>query len=100
MTNNNNKWQPFIYGLLIASGIFIGMWLRPSTGGKIGIDGSSKFGEMLSIIKEAYVDSVNIQDLENKTLNEMLSNLDPHSAYIPAEELQKPTSHLREILME
>lgn len=94
MTNNNNKWQPFIYGMLIASGILIGMWLRPSAGGKISIGGSSKFGEMLSIIKEAYVDSVNIQDLENKTLNEMLSNLDPHSAYIPAEELQKANEPL------
>ena len=88
MTNNNNKWQPFIYGMLIAGGILIGMWLRPSVGSKITIGGSSKFGEMLSIIKEAYVDSVNMHDLENKTLNEMLSNLDPHSAYIPAEEFQ------------
>jgi carboxyl-terminal processing protease len=49
---------------------------------------------MLSIIREAYVDSVNMQDLENKTLNEMLSNLDPHSAYIPAEELQKANEPL------
>lgn len=94
MTNNNNKWQPFIYGMLIASGILIGMWLRPSGSNRITIGGSSKFGEMLSIIKEAYVDSVNMQDLENKTLNEMLSNLDPHSAYIPAEELQKANEPL------
>ena len=94
MTNNNNKWQPFIYGMLIAAGILIGMWLRPSAGAKISIGASSKFGEMLSIIKEAYVDSVNIQDLENKTLNEMLSNLDPHSTYIPAEELQKANEPL------
>ena len=94
MTNNNNKWQPFIYGMLIAGGILIGMWLRPSAGAKISIGGSSKFGEMLSIIKEAYVDSVNMQDLENKTLNEMLTNLDPHSAYIPAEELQKANEPL------
>ncbi|MCX6187191.1 MAG: S41 family peptidase [Bacteroidetes bacterium] len=94
MANNNNKWQPFIYGVLISTGILIGMWLRPSANNKIHIGNNNKFGELMSIIKEAYVDSVNVQDLENKTINELLSNLDPHSAYIPAEDLQKANEPL------
>jgi carboxyl-terminal processing protease len=92
--NNNNKWQPFIYGVLIALGILLGIWLKPgpNMGGILG--GKSKFSEVLNLINQTYVDTVNMEELETKTLNELLTNLDPHSVYIPAKDLQQANEQL------
>ncbi|MES2558455.1 MAG: S41 family peptidase [Bacteroidota bacterium] len=92
--NNSSKWQPLIYGVLIALGVLIGIWFKPSgnTGSILG--GRSKFSEILNIINQAYVDTVNMEELEEKTLNELLSNLDPHSVYIPAKDLQQANEQL------
>ena len=92
--NNTSKWQPFIYGVLIALGIFIGIWLKPGSNAGSFIGNDSKFGEVLGIINQAYVDTVNMDNLENKTINELLSNLDPHSVYIPAQDLQQANEQL------
>jgi carboxyl-terminal processing protease len=85
--NNSNKWQPFIYGLLIAGGITIGMLLRPAQGLKGFAGGKNKFSEIFSIINQAYVDTVNLDQLETQAINDMLTPLDPQSVYIPAQEL-------------
>lgn len=92
--NNSSKWQPFIYGVLIALGIFIGIWFKPSGNAGSMMGGRSKFGEILNIINQAYVDTVNMEELEEKTLNELLTNLDPHSVYIPAKDLQQANEQL------
>ena len=92
--NNSRKWQPFIYGVVIALGIFLGIWLKPS--GNIGSirGGKNSISEILNIINQAYVDTVNMDELEEKTINEMLTNLDPHSVYIPAKDLQQAKEQL------
>lgn len=92
--NSTNKWQPLIYGVLIALGIFIGIWLRPAGSIRSMLTGNSKFGEVLNLIQQAYVDTVNMDELEEKTLNELLTNLDPHSVYIPAADLQQANEQL------
>jgi carboxyl-terminal processing protease len=92
--NINNKWQPFIYGVLIASGILIGVWLKPSGNVRTLIGGKNKFSEILSIINQAYVDTVNMDELEENTINELLTQLDPHSVYIPAKDLQQANEQL------
>ena len=43
---------------------------------------------MLQLIKSDYVDELNMDSLLEATFPDLLSSLDPHSAYIPAEELQ------------
>ncbi len=92
--NINNKWQPFIYGVLIALGILLGVWLRPSGNMRTLISGNNKFSEIINIINQAYVDTVNMDDLDEKTINELLSQLDPHSVYIPAKDLQQANEQL------
>jgi carboxyl-terminal processing protease len=91
--NNSSKWQPLIYGVLIALGILIGIWLKPGTN-KLTLFGGGKFSEVFTIINQAYVDTVDIESLEEKALNEMLSNLDPHSVYIPAKDLVQANEQL------
>lgn len=93
--NNGSKWQPFIYGVLIGAGVLVGVWLKPATGNKTFLFGSkNKFTEMLQIINQAYVDTVDTEKLEETALNEMLSTLDPHSVYIPASDLSLANEQL------
>jgi carboxyl-terminal processing protease len=87
MNNSFQKWQPFIYGTLIALGIGIGFILRPSDAEKM-IGSQNKFNELLGIIQSEYVDTVNLDEIETETFNELLNKLDPHSVYIPAKDLQ------------
>ncbi len=92
--NNNSKWQPFIYAVLIALGILVGIWLRPAGSIRTLMGGKNKFSEVLNLIQQAYVDTVNVEKLEEKTLNNLLTQLDPHSVYIPARDLQQANEQL------
>ncbi len=94
MSNNFNKWQPVIYALLISVGLILGIYLKPASSIQTFIGGNNKFSELISIINESYVDSVDMKKLEEKTINEMLSSLDPHSVYIPASDLKVANEQL------
>jgi len=48
-----------------------------------------KFGTALQIIEFAYVDSTDAPDLVETAIVEMLKDLDPHSAYISKEEIDR-----------
>ena len=63
MNNSWQKWQPFIYGILIAFGIGIGIILRPSGSLKL-IGSQNKMSELLGIIQSEYVDTVNLEEIE------------------------------------
>jgi carboxyl-terminal processing protease len=92
---NSKIWQPFIYALLIASGMLIGIWLKPgSSGGGFIFSTKSKIGQLINIIDQAYVDPVNIDSVEEVTISGLLTQLDPHSIYIPAKELQQANEGL------
>lgn len=87
MNDNWKKWQPFIYGVLLAGGIGIGIFLRPAGGFKL-VGGQNKLNEVLGIIQSEYVDTVDTEEMEAMMFNDMLNKLDPHSVYIPAKDLQ------------
>ena len=44
--------------------------------------------EIMDLIKNRYVDDVELDKLADTAIQAMLSKLDPHSVFIPAEELQ------------
>ncbi|MBC7384470.1 MAG: S41 family peptidase [Bacteroidia bacterium] len=94
MSNNNNKWQPLIYAALISLGLALGIYLKPASNIHNLISGKNKLSELLSIIDQSYVDTVNLKDLEEKTINELLTSLDPHSVYIPASDLKVANEQL------
>jgi carboxyl-terminal processing protease len=91
---NYKKWQPFIYALLIALGIAIGVWLKPSGKMAMLVSGNSRVSEVLKMIHQFYVDEVDIDSLETLAINNTLSELDPHSVYIPASELSAANEQL------
>ena len=77
---------------LIAIGMIISHFLINSN--PIIINKSSKFDELLSLIQNHYVDSLDYSNIENKAVNNLLSLLDPHSVYIPKEELAQSNEPL------
>ena len=48
-----------------------------------------KFGRMLQLIENYYVDTANVNKLTEEAIVEVLRRLDPHSVYISKEDLQK-----------
>jgi len=87
MNNSWQKWQPFIYGLILGIGIVLGMVLKPNNSYNL-VGSQNKFNELLGIIQSEYVDTVNLEEIESTTFNDLLSKLDPHSVYIPAKDLK------------
>ena len=54
----------------------------------------SKVDRMLQLMSQAYVDSLNIDSITDEVMSEMVQKLDPHSAYIPKEDLEMVNSEL------
>ncbi len=55
---------------------------------------ASKLQEIYSLIEAEYVDEISIDSLLEETIPLMLSNLDPHTAYIPAANLENVNNEL------
>lgn len=53
-----------------------------------GSDSTGSVDEILRFIQARYVDKISFEDLNEKTIRGLLSQLDPHSVYISKEELQ------------
>lgn len=80
--------QPFLFGLLLSGGILIGYFLNPGKNILTFSTGNSKIEEILRIVGSNYVDTLNSDQIQEKTISELLKSLDPHSVYIPAVDLQ------------
>ena len=78
---------PLLISLGIVSGILIGFTFSGSSPSEKGLSSSlQKFREVLTNIDRNYVDEVNTDELVEGAIINMLEKLDPHSAYIPAEQ--------------
>jgi carboxyl-terminal processing protease len=100
LTNSKRVWlSPLIYSIVLICGIIIGSLIfrerKPEkfTGNPHASAG--KIDNVLDFIEQNYVDTVKRSDLEEKTLVAMLNQLDPHSEYIPAAELQQVNEPLQ-----
>jgi carboxyl-terminal processing protease len=54
-----------------------------------------KFGRLLRLVDGYYVDSADVDDLTEKAIIHMLSELDPHSVYISKEEVERMNEPLQ-----
>lgn len=87
-----NVWQPFIYAVLIALGIVGGYFLN--NGKDFNLTGNNKLDQVIGLINTKYVDTVDDNELTEAAIVAMLHNLDPHSSYIPKEELKSVNEQL------
>ncbi len=81
-------WLPLWIALGIVLGIFIGSKFAVFNSSRSLFRGGSKVDAVLQYINEAYVDSVNTQDLIEKALPGLIAELDPHSAYFSAKDME------------
>ena len=90
MRNIYKALLPMILAIGIVGGIFIGKYvadiqLSPE---------EQKLRTILGLIREQYVDEIDIDSLMEKSIPDMLASLDPHSAYIPKSELTMTNNEL------
>ena len=93
---NNNKIKQSLIPLWIFSALAIGLLggyaIKNYTSTKRVFHPFTKFSELdevLFYVKDKYVDSVNIDELEDEAIVETLKELDPHSVYLNKEVLAR-----------
>lgn len=100
-TNRKTRYIPIIIAVSIVAGIFIGTFYANRFSenkrglGIIGTTTSNKLNGLLRIIDDQYVDTVNMGELIEDAMPQILGELDPHSSYIPAKDLQAVNDDLR-----
>jgi carboxyl-terminal processing protease len=81
---------PILLSLVLIAGILIGAKLNFNSTEASGFFSSVKFNKLnalINYIEQEYVDEISRNELENKAISSLLSDLDPHSQYISAEDL-------------
>ncbi|MEO6686575.1 MAG: hypothetical protein ABIN24_11445, partial [Dyadobacter sp.] len=84
-------WLPLLFSITMIAGIFIGYKMRDRIPGKsfFYLEKRRPIQEILDLVQNKYVDDVNMQALTDTALEAMLAKLDPHSLFIPAEDLEQ-----------
>jgi carboxyl-terminal processing protease len=93
----NTKYQiglPLVLCIGLAAGVLIGT----SLGGRAVVGDSSdirKLKEVLSLVKNEYVDETTTDVLVEDAISHLLTKLDPHSSYISAKDRESANEDLR-----
>jgi len=90
--------MPLFLAISAVIGIVIGIFFSSHfSGNRLSIinTGSNRLNDLLHIIDDQYVDSVNTNDLMEKALPQILAELDPHSVYISAKEVESANDDLK-----
>ncbi len=101
MNNNKNKanrFMPTIMAICVVIGILIGSFFSNHfSGNRLNIvnSGSNRLNNLLHIIDDQYVDTINIDSLVDKAIPQILAELDPHSVYISAKDAATTTDDLK-----
>lgn len=94
---------PIFFSLAVILGVWLGylLSLRSTDSLLRSINGNldrsisdDKVGELLDIIENVYVDTVNMDDINEAVIMTALNQLDPHSSYIPKEDLEAANEQL------
>src|SRR5687767_15947414 len=84
-------WLPVLFALVMIVGMGIGFKLREKTadvGSFFRLKKKNSIQEILDLVQSKYVDKIGTDSLTEMAIEELLSHLDPHSVYIPAEKLK------------
>ena len=98
MKNKYGRFTPLWMAVCVVLGILVGtFYANHFSGNRLNIINSSgnKLNNLLHIIDDQYVDTVNINDLVEKAMPQILAELDPHSVYITAREGEIANDDLR-----
>ncbi len=96
--NRSSRFTPLIVACSIVIGIIIGsFYANHFSGNRLSIinTSSNKLNDLLQIIDAQYVDKVNMSDLVEKSLPKILAELDPHSTYTSAKDVEETMQDLK-----
>lgn len=101
MDNNihrNNRWVPLIIAVSTIVGIIIGTFFANRfANNRLNIINSSsnKLNDLLHIIDDQYVDTVDIANIVEQSMPKILEELDPHSSYISSKDAKTANDDLK-----
>lgn len=96
--NKKNRYMPLLMALCTVVGILIGTFYASHfSGNRLNIinSESNRLNNLLHIIDDQYVDSIDVNDLVEKAIPQILSELDPHSTYISAKDVELMNDDLK-----
>lgn len=87
---------PVLLAIALIAGILIGNRLASNSGSGYNSNSkANKLDALLDLIQNAYVDSISTDSIIEKTIPQLLKNLDPHTVYIPTKELAGVEEEMR-----
>lgn len=97
--NRSNIYLPIAFALTLATGLLLGYYLMrvsfvSNHAFLLGKKSGNSLEQIIQYIKQNYVDTVNVEKLNEEAINGMLSSLDPHSQFIPASDFHDATDPL------
>ena len=95
----NKKNLPIYLSIAVILGILIGTFFNGNSSSGLSFVSKSpnevKIKRLIDYIQRDYVDTVNTDGLLDDAITQMLGKLDPHSVYIPKENLQAVTESMQ-----
>lgn len=98
MKRYSSRFLPIYIALAVIFGIYVGnFYATHFSGHRVSLinTSSNKLSDLLHIIDDQYVDSVSINDLVERSLPQILKELDPHSTYISAADVENEMQALK-----
>ncbi|WP_322550891.1 S41 family peptidase [Flavobacterium psychraquaticum] len=85
----NKVYFPVVLAVAVAIGILLGSKLNAPSDGVFSSKNTNKnkLNKLIDLIEKDYVDTINTDSIVDLTVNGILSQLDPHSVYIPKKEI-------------
>lgn len=89
-------WLPVIFAVVMIIGMLIGYQLKEKTSGNrfFSLYRRTSLQELIELVKGKYVDRISPDSINQLAAGELLSHLDPHSVFIPADHLKEMNEEL------
>lgn len=87
-------YTPIIVALVFIVGMSVGSHFLKSGSLRFSPK-TTKLDQIIKFIESDYVDSLDVQNLENQVINDLIEQLDPHSSYITPESYHQVVDPLR-----
>ena len=95
---NHSRFLPLLLAVCVVIGVFIGAFYASHfSGNRLNISNanSNKISNLLHIIDDQYVDTISMNDLVESSMPQILAELDPHSTYITASDMETNNDELK-----
>ena len=89
------KYQPTLYVLIALVGVLTGIYISKKESVEKFFYNYNKVDELMELVHSHYVDSLSMEDIIEQTMPKILTELDPHSTYIPAKDLEATNADLK-----